>query len=95
MTPLAASAGIRRPPAILGALVTGYVALLPYQFQVAKKINFAPADLAMVLVILLAAGQLKYSKPAWTVWHFGIVIVFIIGSLWQPCGSEYSTAMSS
>jgi putative inorganic carbon (hco3(-)) transporter len=81
MTPLAASAGVQRPPAILGALVTGYVALLPYQFQVAKKINFAPADLAMVLVILLAAGQLKYSKPAWTVWHFGIVIVFILGSL--------------
>jgi hypothetical protein len=35
----------------------------------------------MLLVLLLAAGQLKYRKPAWSVWHFGIAAVFALGSL--------------
>jgi putative inorganic carbon (HCO3(-)) transporter len=66
---------------ILTLLVTGYVALLPYQFEVGKRMNFAPADCLLLLILLLAAGQLKYRKPAWTVWHLGIVTTFAVGSL--------------
>jgi putative inorganic carbon (HCO3(-)) transporter len=65
----------------LGFLVAGYVALLPYLFEAGERINFAPADCFLVLVVLLAAGRLKYRKQAWTVWHFGIVLTFAAGSL--------------
>jgi hypothetical protein len=44
-------------------------------------INFAPADCLLLLVLVLAAGQLRYRKPAWTVWHFGIAVTFTLGSL--------------
>jgi putative inorganic carbon (hco3(-)) transporter len=65
---------------VLGILVAAYVALLPFQFQVSTGINFAPADCLLVLVLVLAAGQLKYRKQAWSVWHFGIAWTFIVGS---------------
>jgi len=81
MTSLVACDGIARPTSILNALLVGYVALLPYQFEVGNGINFAPSDCVMLMVLLLAAGQLKYRKPAWSVWHFGIAAVFATGSL--------------
>ena len=43
--------------------------------------NFAPADCFLILILLMAAGQLKYCKAAWTVWHVGIVLTFATGSL--------------
>ena len=70
-----------RPPRVLSTLVIAYVALLPYQFEIGNRMNFAPADCLMLLVLLLAAGQLKYRKPAWTIWHFGIALIFAAGSL--------------
>lgn len=70
-----------RSPRILNLLVAGYVALLPFQFSVTKGVNFAPADCLMLLVLLLAAGQLKYRKAVWSMWHFGIPVVFAAGSL--------------
>jgi putative inorganic carbon (hco3(-)) transporter len=73
--------GIRQPQRILSVLVAGYVALLPFQFQVTKGVNFAPSDCLMLLVLLFAAGQLKYRTAAWSIWHFGIPMVFAVGSL--------------
>jgi putative inorganic carbon (hco3(-)) transporter len=70
-----------RPAGILGMLVAGYVALLPYQFQVEKGMNFAPADCFLLLALLLAAGQLKYRKAAWTIWHLAFALTFAVGSL--------------
>jgi hypothetical protein len=35
----------------------------------------------MLLVLLLAPGQLKYRKAAWSIWHFGIAATFAAGSL--------------
>ncbi len=81
MTSLVAFDSIPRPPRLLSGLLVGYVALLPYQFEVGNEVNFAPADVLMLLVLLLAAGQLKYRKPAWTIWHFAIATVFAAGSL--------------
>jgi len=70
-----------RPAGILITLLAGYVMLLPFQFQVGNRVNFAPADCFLVLVLLLAAGQLKYNAAAWTGWHFGIALTFTFGSL--------------
>lgn len=72
---------VPQPPRILSVLITGYVALLPYQFKVGNGVNFAPADCLMLLVLLLAAGQLKYRKAAWSIWHFAIAVTFAAGSL--------------
>jgi len=72
---------VPQPPRILNVLITGYVALLPYQFKVGNGVNFAPADCLMLLVLLLAAGQLKYRKAAWSIWHFAIAVTFAAGSL--------------
>ena len=81
MTPSAAFADVHRPPGALNVLVTGYVVLLPFQFEVGNRVNFAPADCFLVLALLLAAAQLKYRQAAWTVWHFGIPLTFAAGSL--------------
>jgi O-antigen ligase len=81
MTSLVAYDSVPRASGILTVLVTGYVVLLPFQFEAGNGMNFAPADCLMLLVLLLAAGQLKYRKPAWTIWHFGIPAIFAAGSL--------------
>ena len=72
---------VTQRPRILTALVIMYVALLPYQFAMGNGVNFAPADCFMLLVLLLAPGQLKYRKPAWSAWHFGLAATFAAGSL--------------
>jgi putative inorganic carbon (hco3(-)) transporter len=71
----------QRAAGILRILVVGYVALLPYQFEFDKGLNFAPADCCLLLVLVLAAPQLKYRKPAWTIWHWGIALTFAVGSM--------------
>jgi putative inorganic carbon (hco3(-)) transporter len=71
---------VARPVSVLRLLTAAYVILLPYQFQAGSGVNFAPADCCLVLVLVLAAGQLKYRSDAWTAWHFGIVLTFIAGS---------------
>uniref|UniRef100_Q01WX4 O-antigen polymerase n=1 Tax=Solibacter usitatus (strain Ellin6076) TaxID=234267 RepID=Q01WX4_SOLUE len=81
MTSLVAIENVAPPPKLLSALLAGYVVLLPYQFEVGNEVNFAPADVLMLLVLVLAAGQLKYRKPAWTIWHFAIATLFAAGSL--------------
>jgi O-antigen ligase len=73
-------ANASRPAGILGLLVAGYVMLLPYQFEVSNGLNFAPADCILALVLVLAAFQLIYRPEAWTAWHYGIVLVFVVGS---------------
>jgi putative inorganic carbon (HCO3(-)) transporter len=69
-----------RQAGILRILVIGYVLLLPYLFEFERGLNFAPSDCFMLLVLLLSAGQLKYSKPAWTIWHLLIPLTFAVGS---------------
>jgi O-antigen ligase len=81
MTSSAALEDPEGPPGVLSVLMSGYVILLPFQFRVGNGLNFAPADCFLVLVLLLAAGQLKYRRGAWTVWHFGITLTFAAGSL--------------
>ena len=76
-----ASPVIPNRPGILGLLVAGYVALLPYLFEIGSRMNFAPADCFLLLVVLLAAAQLKYRRSAWTIWHVGILLTFALGSL--------------
>ncbi len=70
-----------RWPNILGFLVAAYAALIPYQVPVTRDMNFAPADCCLVLIVLLAAGQLKYRRLAWGIWHVALVLVFAVGTL--------------
>jgi O-antigen ligase len=81
MTSIVAFDIVPQPPRVLSVLITGYVALLPYQFEVGNGANFAPADCLMLLVLLLAAGQLKYREAAWSIWHCGIAVTLAAGSL--------------
>ena len=52
----------------------------PFQLPINNEINFAPADVFLLLILPLAAASLKYCKPAWTAWHFALPLVFIIGT---------------
>jgi len=70
-----------RTTGLLGSLVGAYVVLLPYLFNVGDRINFAPADVLLVLVVLLAAGQLRCQSALWSEWHIAIMLTFAIGSL--------------
>jgi O-antigen ligase/polysaccharide polymerase Wzy-like membrane protein len=81
MTSLVTFDSLQQRQSILSILVAGYVALLPYQFEVGSGVNFAPADCFMLLVLLLAPGQLLYRKAAWSAWHFAIAVTFAAGSL--------------
>ena len=81
MTSLVAFENVPGPPSVRLLLVAAYVALLPYQFEVTNGMNFAPADCLLVLVLVLAAGQLIYRKQAWAAWHFAIGLTFAAGSL--------------
>lgn len=72
---------LARPRGILGALVAGYVALLPYQFEAGSHLNLAPADAFLLLIGLFALTRLKYCQPAWAVWHFALAVTFALGSL--------------
>jgi len=81
-TPLTSPvATTERWPNILGFLVAAYAALLPYQVSVTRDMNFAPADCCLVLILLLAPGQLRYRSLAWGIWHVALVLVFAVGTL--------------
>jgi putative inorganic carbon (HCO3(-)) transporter len=72
--------GIRRK-GTLDFLVAAYAAALPFQVEVQRGVlNFALADCCLALILLVAAGQLKYRKPAWTIWHLGLVFAFASAS---------------
>jgi len=71
---------IRHNNGLLTFLVTGYVASLPYLFEVGERLNFAPCDCFLLLVLMLVAAQLKYRRSTWTIWHVGILLTFVLGS---------------
>jgi hypothetical protein len=80
MTSLVTFENVPRPPAVMSSLLTAYIALLPYQFEVGSGLNFAPSDCFLVLLLVLAAGRLTFRKHAWTAWHFGIALTFAAGT---------------
>lgn len=69
-----------RTMGLLSLFVAGYVMLLPYLFNVGDRINFAPADVFLILSILVAFGQMRLRAIAWSQWHLGIVLTFALGS---------------
>jgi len=80
MTSLVTFENVPRPAGVLSILVAAYAALLPYQFQVGVKFNFAPADCLLLLILMLAVGQLRFCGKAWSVWHLAIALTFVAGS---------------
>ena len=77
---------------VLAVLVCAYVALLPYQFQIKKTMNVAPADCFLILSIMLGAYHLKWITGVWTPWHLGMVLVFVSGSL--VCSQNFGVLAS-
>jgi putative inorganic carbon (hco3(-)) transporter len=80
MTSALSRGSVSRHTGVLSVLVAGYVMLLPYQFEVSNGLNFAPADVILAMVLVLAACQLRYLPEVWTTWHFGIALTFVVGS---------------
>jgi O-antigen ligase len=66
---------------LLSILITGYVALLPFKIDLGNGVNVAPADLLILLVLLLVPGQLRYRPSVWSPWHIAIAATFAFGSL--------------
>src|SRR5581483_6774220 len=77
---------------LLALLVSGYIILLPYQFQIGKTTNIAPSDCLLLLAVIFGLGQLKWTNTMWSPWHFGIVLVFVFGSL--VCALNYGLLAS-
>src|SRR5437870_997054 len=61
---------------VLTLLVSAYVALLPFQIPISSNINAAPADVFLLLILVLAPGLLRYRKPVWTIWHVALLMAF-------------------
>jgi O-antigen ligase len=82
MTPAIAAGRICRPAiTLLSAMVLAYVVLLPYQWKVGDRINFAPADCLVLLALVLAPDKLRYRRLAWGPWHLAIALTICIGAL--------------
>jgi putative inorganic carbon (hco3(-)) transporter len=78
-----------RKSGALTFLVGVYAALLPYQVELAHDLNFALANCCLPLILLVAPGQLKYRRPAWTFWHLAMILVFTIGTLVSALNAGY------
>jgi hypothetical protein len=72
---------VRVRRSILWFFMVSYILLLPYQFKVGTLINFAPADCFLAVGLLFGAGQLIYRPSAWSFWHLGVMLTFVLGSL--------------
>ena len=68
-------------PGMLRFLVSAYAALLPYFVEIRHDLNFALTDCVLLLVVLLAPGQLRFRRPAWSIWHVALIFVFAAGTL--------------
>src|SRR5689334_4299881 len=67
-------------------LVLAYVALMQVQITFdssATGYRIAPADLCLLLSLVFVPGALKYRKPAWSIWHAALLLVFAMGTLVQ------------
>ena len=66
---------------LVGTLMAIYVFLLPFLFNIGDRMNFAPADVFLVMAILVGSGQMRFRPRAWSAWHVGIMLTLALGSL--------------
>ncbi len=67
--------------ALIRTSAAGYVALLPYLFNVGDRMNFAPADIFLAVAMLTAVSQMRFRPLAWSQCHLGIAFLFVMGSM--------------
>jgi putative inorganic carbon (hco3(-)) transporter len=60
-------------------LLLAYVALLPYQYAIQEPLRIGVADICLAMYLLLHAGSLRIRREAWSVWHNGMLLVFVMG----------------
>lgn len=64
----------------IGYLLVGYIIFLPIQVQTGIGFRFAPSDICLTLILLFGISKLKLRATAWSMFHFGIVLTFAIGT---------------
>lgn len=69
---------------LLTWLVLAYTALMQVQIEFEpghSGFRVAPADLCLVLALILVPGQLKYRRSVWGFWHGALIAVFAMGTM--------------
>lgn len=69
-----------QPLGLIGWLLAAYIFCLPIQFQSGIGFRLAPSDLCLLFMLLCGISKLKLRRTTWSIWHFGIVITFAIGT---------------
>jgi hypothetical protein len=59
---------------MLGAVI----ALFPVQIEVASDLRLAPSDFILAFAILLGLGVWRGVRPAWSIWHIGLLCLFFV-----------------
>jgi putative inorganic carbon (HCO3(-)) transporter len=80
--PIRENAGETSPHTLLFFLMTAWVFFLPVQFQNAN-LNLAPSDLMLALALALGFGRLRLVAGAWSPFHAGLILVFLLGALFS------------
>ncbi len=63
---------------LLRWLLTLFIFFLPVQFDVGPA-RAAPSDLFVIAYAVIGITSLRLRRHAWSVWHFGLIGVFLIG----------------
>lgn len=64
---------------LLRWLLAATIALLPVQLETAFDLRFAPADLFLILALLLGIFVWRGVRSAWSPWHFGLLGLLVVG----------------
>jgi len=70
----------------LGWLLALYILFLPVQVRTPFGLRLAPSDLFLLLMLLLHLGQLRIQRHHVSIWHYGLLLIFALGTLtaaWQ------------
>ncbi|GAX89385.1 hypothetical protein EFBL_1003 [Effusibacillus lacus] len=65
---------------LAGWLLAGYVFFLPVQFPTGFGFRLAPSDLFLLIVLFVGIGRIRLIKSAWSIWHYCIFTVFVMGT---------------
>lgn len=65
---------------LIGWMLAAYVVSLPIQFPTNFGFRLAPSDLCLLAALLFGAGKIKLRFQAWSFWHFGVIVVFALGT---------------
>lgn len=75
-------------------LLLGYLICLPIQIETPIGLRFAPSDLFIMLYLVFGLGKLRIRRDAFSVWHYALLMIFMLGSymaiLWDGELTQYA-----